>query len=50
MVHLLEDIEKYALEKNVPIMQKEGIEFSSAVLSLMIIVTLIVFSVLAATF
>ena len=27
MVHLLEDIEKYALEKNVPIMQKEGIEF-----------------------
>ena len=30
--------------------KKEGIEFSSAVLSLMIIVTLIVFSVLAATF
>ena len=27
MVHLLEDIEKHALEKNVPIMQKEGIEF-----------------------
>ena len=27
MVHLLENIEKYALEKNVPIMQKEGIEF-----------------------
>lgn len=27
MVHLLENIEKYALEKNVPIMQKEGIDF-----------------------
>ena len=27
MVYLLENIEKYALEKNVPIMQKEGIEF-----------------------
>lgn len=27
MVYLLENIEKYALEKNVPIMQKEGIDF-----------------------
>lgn len=27
MVHLLENIERYALEKNVPIMQKEGIDF-----------------------
>lgn len=27
MVHLLEKIEEYAKEKNIPIMQKEGIEF-----------------------